>query len=146
MLEICTAAVWMKFRGRVICPITMVRSHWLGSCSQPHLTSAYISRHNRALCLLQHTLSTSSPTAWYTIMDATSSSRLPPSVSATRIPSWLLPSVPPATLSKLRPDILILKGLSITTYFTLSSLLLAHDTYTLSTLKSSCTVHIIELS
>ena len=79
-------------------------------------------------------------------MDATSSSRLPPSVSATRIPSWLLPSVPPATLSKLRPDILILKGLSITTYFTLSSLLLAHDTYTLSTLKSSCTVHIIELS
>ena len=44
------------------------------------------------------------------------------------------------------PDILILKGLSIPTYLTLSSLLLTHDANTLSALKSSCTIHIIELS
>ena len=120
--------------------------HWLGSCSHPRLKSAYIARHNRALCLIQSTLSRSSTTAWYTIMDATSSTNLPPGVASTRLPTWLLPNVPPDVLRLLRPDLLVIHGLSLAKYHSLSPLLALHDPHTIASLKSSCVLHPVELT
>ena len=94
--------------------------HCLGSCCHPQLKSSYIARHNRSLCLIQKTLSACSPTAWFTIMDASSSTRLPPGVASTRLPTWLLPYLPPSSLDKLRPDMLIFRGLSLTRFSSIS--------------------------
>ena len=120
--------------------------HWLGQCSHPILKSAYIARHNRALCRIQDTISTSAPQAWLTIMDASPSSKLPPGVTATRLPSWLLPSLPPPDLARLRPDLLIFHGLSITDYTRLAPVLASHDPTTLAHLRSTCLLYIVELT
>ena len=114
---------------------------WLGSCSHPVLKSAYIARHNKALCLIQKTLSTTAPAAWYTILDASAADRLPPGVSGNRLPSWLLPSLPSSTLSLLRPDMLVIQGLSLSSSRLITAQLTAHDPTTLTTLallKASC--------
>jgi hypothetical protein len=99
--------------------------HWLGECSHPLISPAYTARHNRALCSIQATVSKSSPTPWFTIMDATPSDSLPFGVHSTHLPAWLFAShtpfppslVPPAGIEHvrplLRPDMLILHGLSL---------------------------------
>ena len=120
--------------------------HWLGSCTHPHLKSSYIARHNRAVCLIQSTLTRFSPSSWYTVMDASSSTKLPPGVASTRLPAWLLPHVPHNVLKLLRPDILIVQGLDVTSFHTLSPLLDHLDPPTLASLKSSCTLHLVELT
>ena len=120
--------------------------HCLGSCCHPQLKSSYIARHNRSLCLIQKTLSACSPTAWYTIMDASSSTRLPPGVASTRLPTWLLPSLPTSSLDKLRPDMLIFHGLSLARFSSLSTLLSNHDPTTIADLKTSCILHVVELT
>ena len=48
---------------------------------------------------------------YYTIMDACALADLPPEVQTKRIPEWLLPAVPPDTLKRMRPDLLIIEGL-----------------------------------
>ena len=120
--------------------------HWLGSCSHPVLKSAYIARHNKALCLIQKTISTTAPAAWYTILDASAADRLPPGVSGNRLPSWLLPSLPSSTLSLLRPDMLVIQGLSLSSSRLITAQLTAHDPTTLALLKASCLLYIVELS
>ena len=120
--------------------------HWLGSCSHPILKAAYIARHNKALCLIQKAISTTSPAAWYTVLDASAADSLPPGVSCNRLPSWLLPSLPPSTLACLRPDLLIIKGLSLSSSRDLSALLTQHDPATIASLKASCRLYIAELS
>ena len=49
----------------------------------------------------------------FTIMDATPDTSLPPGGYDTHIPQWMLPAVPPATLCSLRPDLLLIEGLTI---------------------------------
>ena len=120
--------------------------HWLGGCTHPHLKSSYIHRHNRAVRLIQSTLSRFSPSSWYTIMDACPSATLPHGVSGTRLPAWLLPHVTPDVLLRLRPDMLIIKGLDLSTFDSLSPLLSALDPSTLASLKSTCTIHLVELA
>jgi hypothetical protein len=79
----------------------------------------------------------------YTIMDATSRDRLPVGVSGTRIPAWMLPSVPLDTLPKLRPDILMVHGLSPAAAPSATSRPLSPSA--LRAMQCSCTVHVVEL-
>ena len=77
-------------------------------------------------------------------MDATSSDALPHGVAATRIPQWVLPSVPPDTLRRLRPDLLIFQGLA-STDSRIPPPNSPHAT-NLRSLQARVTVHIIELT
>ena len=79
-------------------------------------------------------------------MDASSSTRLPPGVASTRLPTWLLPSLPPSSLDKLRPDMLIFHGLSLSRFSSISTLLSTHDPTTIAELKASCILHVVELT
>ena len=85
----------------------------------------------------------------YTILDATSRRSLPQGVASTRIPPWILPDVDPDTLARLRPDILIVHGLSYTRFASLQPLLESPDPSVsrpaLRSLQHSCTIHIVEL-
>ena len=78
------------------------------------------------------------------VMDACASTRLPPGVASTRLPAWLLPHVPPDVLKRLRPDMLIIHGLDLPTFHSLSLLLAAFDSPTIASLKSTCTIHLVE--
>ena len=95
-----------------------------------------------ALCLIQKTITTTSPAAWYTVLDASAADRLPPGVSGNRLPSWLLPSLPSSTLSLLRPDMLVIQGLSLSSSCLMTAQLTAHDPTTLVFLKASCPLYI----
>ena len=74
---------------------------------------------------------------------------LTPGVFSTRIPPWILPQVDPDTLDSLRPDMLIIQGLSHSKFTSIRSHLESPDPSisrpTLRTLQRSCTIHIIEL-
>ena len=134
--------------------------HWLGDCSHPLISPAYTARHNRALCSIQATVSKCSPTPWFTIMDATPSDSLPFGVHSTRLPAWLFAThtpfphslVPPDGIEHLRPllrpDMLILHGLSLSDWARYSSRLdCPHpDLDLLTELRNTCTIHIVELT
>lgn len=109
----------------------------------PELKAQYILRHNKALLSVYKALARGSHGGSFTIMDATSRDRLPIGVSSTRLPAWLLPSVPLDILSKLRPDILLVHGLSPTAAPSPDAAPLS--TTALRALQSSCTVHVVEL-
>ena len=79
-------------------------------------------------------------------MDACPSTKLPPGVASTRLPAWLLPNVPPDVLKRLRPDMLIIHGLDMPTFHACSLLLATLDSATLTALKSTCTIHLVELT
>ena len=66
--------------------------HILGSC--PELSNCHISRHNKSLCLIQDYILDNSLGQYYTILDATSRSALPPGVADTRLPSMDVPWPP----------------------------------------------------
>ena len=121
------------------------QGHLLGACTHPDLEALYIKRHNLALTMIQRSISIHSDLAnCYTIMDATSVNSLPPGVSATRIPPWVLPSVPDDQRLRLRPDLLIFEGLTST-----DTRLPSHTTRAapnLHSLQQRVIVHIIELT
>ena len=121
--------------------------HILGAC--PLLSAPIISRHNRAVCLLYRHISLGSFGGHFTILDATSRRSLPPGVMSTRIPSWILPDVDLSTLARLRPDILIIHGLSHSLFASLRPSLESPDPsvslLALRSLQRTCTVHIVEL-
>jgi len=80
----------------------------------------------------------------YTIMDATSANSLPSGVSATRIPPWVLPTVPDDQRRRLRPDLLIFAGLASTD--TRLPPPETRATPNLRSLQRGVTIHIIELT
>ena len=86
--------------------------HILGGCQHTDMTALYISRHNEAVRAIAKALSRGSLSGHYMIMDACAAGALPHYVSATRLPPWLLPGMPDGQRKKLRPDILIVEGLS----------------------------------
>jgi hypothetical protein len=95
--------------------------------------------------MIQRSISIQSDLAnCYTIMDATSANSLPPGVSATRIPPWVLPSVPDDQRLRLRPDLLIFAGLASTDTRLPSPKTRA--TPNLRSLQRGVTIHIIELT
>ena len=70
---------------------------------------------------------------------------LPPGVSATRIPEWMLPLVPPAQRALFRPDLLLIPGLTTETLWMLHSAttpahLRAHVTSIRQMWLSSCSL------
>ena len=121
--------------------------HILGAC--PLLSSSIIARHNRAVCLLHRFIRSGSLGGNFTILDATSADSLPSEVFSSRIPPWILPAVDPLTLNRLRPDILIIQGLTHTRFATLRPALESPDpsiaTPALRALQRDCMVHIVEL-
>ena len=74
-------------------------------------------------------------------MDATARSALPPGVSDTRLPPWMLPDIPPALVMKFRPDLLIIEGL---THVAVSSHNM-FDPAVLSHFQAFCIIHLLEL-
>jgi len=76
-------------------------------------------------------------------MDATSTSALPHGVSDTRVPQWMLPSLPPDTLALLRPDILLIEGLTVAHFHAIQASL--YSPTVLSSLQARCLIHILEL-
>ena len=119
--------------------------HILGECSHPKLAACYISRHNAAVCLIQSAIDHGDLGSCFTIMDATSLRNLPLGIHSTRLPRWLLPDVDPVTRNKLRPDILLIQGLSPASYSGKHNLLDACDCDTLAHLHSTCVIHLIEV-
>lgn len=122
----------------------------MGSCTNPHLKSLYISRHNKALQKIWATLhSYTTRNNTIAIMDATGSTNRPPGIISTRLPLWLLPphlQTDPnitQTFIRMRPDLLIIEGL------TQQQLPALNDTDQAtfhSTIKPRCTIHILELT
>jgi hypothetical protein len=103
----------------------------------------YILRHNRAVLRIQRAMVHGSMGGSFTIMDASAATRLPVGVAGTRIPQWMLPDVAPLLLSKLRPDLLVVHGLSSSLAPALD--VLALEPAALSVLQHGCVVHLVEL-
>lgn len=126
-----------------LCPVCRsapdTPGHILGAC--PALTAYHISRHNKAVCFIQDAVKNGSMGGCFTIMDATSLTDLPDDVADTRIPSWMLPGLDPTIRARLRPDLLLVQGLSV-------SDVVSHnlsDPVVLSRFQRTCTVHILEV-
>ena len=79
------------------------------------------------------------------MLPATKSS-LPFDVSDSRLPQWMLPTLPETIRLRLRPDILIVHGLTQHSFcHTFRIPLEQLDLVTLAAVQRSCTVHIIEV-
>jgi hypothetical protein len=113
--------------------------HILGAC--PALAAYHISRHNKAVCFIQDAVRNGSLGGCFTIMDATSLSDLPDDIAGSRIPAWMLPNVDPAFRARLRPDLLLVHGLSVSDVVSYD---LSHP-LVLSYFQRSCTIHILEV-
>ena len=107
-----------------------------------------IARHNKALVLLQKCIYKGSLGGCFTIMDATSRSRLPVGVSGTRLPRWLLPASATAAphdtaadLLPFRPDIMLIAGLP-----TAGAPIEALPFAAFVVLQSTCVIHLVELT
>ena len=107
-----------------------------------------IARHNKALVLLQKCIYQGSLGGCFTIMDATSRSRLPVGVSGTRLPRWLLPASATAAphdtaadLLPFRPDIMLIAGLP-----TAAAPTEALPAAALAVLQATCVIHLVELT
>ena len=133
-----------------ICPLSHTHGrapdtsgHILGSCRHPELKACYIARHNKALVRIHSAFLLGSKASSMMILDATSRKKLPTGVYHNRIPQWMLPSVTPAILDALRPDILLLDGFPLVEAPPLSVLNLspAH----LRRIQKRCTLVVAEL-
>jgi hypothetical protein len=131
-----------------VAPFRDTSGHILGSCTHPDMKACYISRHNKALCTLQRALhNLSHKSGMFTIMDATAASALPNGVHSNRIPRWMLPHVLDNKLAKLRPDMLLIDGLSHSDLAHIQPLpahQVLHPTE-LYNLQQQCIVHVVEL-
>ena len=81
----------------------------LGECRNPDIKSMIIKRHNDAVQLLYKAVLASDIGGCYTIMDA---GHLPGETIHDRIPRWILPNTPGAERTKMRPDLLLITGLT----------------------------------
>jgi hypothetical protein len=88
--------------------------HLLGGCSHPACAALRIKRHDTATKIVQETFAEGSKTGnMCMIMDAGALSDLPKTVGWKRMRPWMLPRTDAATLAKMRPDILIVKDLTL---------------------------------
>ena len=129
----------MAFALSVIVLQTLLATLWVAApiC----LVIMCISRHNKAICHIQDAIMLGSKGGCFTIMDATARSALPSGVSATRLPSWMLPDEPIGSLNRLRPDLLLIDGL---TDLDVSTHDLA-DPVVLNHFQQSCIIHVLEV-
>jgi ribonuclease HI len=86
--------------------------HILGGCRHRTLKGHYISRHDKAVRKIFRALQKGPQGGHFCIMDAGKmQTALQEAANGKRIPEWVLPDVDPDLLSKMRPDILRIKGL-----------------------------------
>jgi ribonuclease HI len=95
-----------------LCPLIDGTAHILGECTHPQMIAHRISRHNQAVLILQKALQKGTLGGFVTILDATAKSDLPEDCIDTRIPAWVLPKVPEADRTKLRPDMMVFENLT----------------------------------
>lgn len=89
--------------------------HLLGGCKEKSCKAITIERHNVGVRICHRAITRSSTFGGcYCVMDACSSTSLPPGVDSTRLPAWILPAGHPylQEVTTLRPDILIIEGLA----------------------------------
>ena len=113
--------------------------HLLGECSHRDNQSMHIARHNKAVGLIQDAIASGPLGGSYMVMDACGRDAAPDTVASTRLPPWLLPTMPAHVRDKLRPDILIIEGLPPH-----AGIALTTASPSLSHLQRSCRIHIIE--
>ena len=118
--------------------------HILGSCNHPDMNKQYITRHNKALHIIQRAIFRGPKGGYFTIMDATSVDNLPCGVAFTRIPKAFLPALTENVRSKYRPDIMLVEGLPSVGPSAPTSLSFTWDSRTTSDLQSRCKIHILE--
>ena len=84
-------------------------SHMLAGCPHPKFKASYISRHDRAVKLLQTALSKGSMGNCITYMDTGKREDLPTGVAGKLLPNWLRPpAIPRGNWRRYRPDIPLL--------------------------------------
>jgi hypothetical protein len=80
----------------------------------------------------------------FTIMDATAANALPPDVAATRVPAWMLPHLPATERALLRPDMLLVQGLTAEDAINYANRR-PRDLWELAAIQARCKVHIVEV-
>lgn len=115
--------------------------HTFAGCLHPQIKAHTISRHNKAVQIIHKAIGTGELGGSYCIVDATKQDHLPAGVASNRLPAWLLPNVDATTLAKLRPDILLVKGLPTREADGLVRL----PQQDLAQLQRTCTILIIEI-
>ena len=118
--------------------------HILGACNHPDMNKQYITRHNKALQMIQRAILRGPKGGSFTIMDATSADNLPCGVAFTRIPKAFLPELTETVRSKYRPDIMLVENLPLAGPNTPDSLSFTWDNRTKFDLQSRCKIHILE--
>ena len=123
-----------------LCPLLDGTNHVLGGCDNPLMEARYTARHNNAVLHIHNAVRQGSLGAYYTVLDATSLTNLPPGVSDNRLPKWLLPGVSSRDRERMRPDMLVVEGLLDKH---VKSMVFGSHAY--RTLKRKCIVHVLEV-
>jgi hypothetical protein len=105
------------------------------------MKAAYITRHNKALQIIQRSILHGPKGGSFLIMDATSSSALPYGVSFTRIPKCFLPSLSDDLRLQFRPDIMMVEGLLTTDARAPDSMFHVWSRQAKAAIQSDCTIH-----
>ena len=92
-----------------LCKLPDSCAHMLGGCQHPDIKAMTIKRHNTAVQLLHKATQASELGGCYTLMDA---GHLPGELVHTRIPKWMLPDTDDDMRNQLRPDLLLIQGLT----------------------------------
>jgi ribonuclease HI len=83
--------------------------HMLGGCLNPDIRSMIIKRHNDAVQLLYKAILASDLGGCYAVMDA---GHMPGEMLHSRIPKWMLPNTPDTERARMRPDLLLVSGIT----------------------------------
>ena len=81
----------------------------LGGCPNPTIRGIVIQRHNYAAQLIYKAILASDIGGSYAIVDA---GHMPGETTHNRIPKWMLPNTPDETRQRMRPDLLLVTGLT----------------------------------
>jgi hypothetical protein len=85
--------------------------HILGGCMHKQMKAAYISRHNKAVQTIYKAITMGNNGRYCMVMDAGPADKLPPGTTS-RLPRWTLPATTRTQLTKMRPDIAIIEGVT----------------------------------
>ena len=126
--------------GIALCPLPDGTNHVLGGCDNPLMEARYTARHNNAVVHIYKAFRQGSMDAYYTVLDATSLTNLPPGVSNNRLPKWLLPRVRNRHRRRMRPDMLVVEGLLDADLENIVS-----GSYAYRAMKRNCIIHVLEV-
>jgi len=147
------------------CPLCTMEdgcTHIFSECQHPNMRGHYISRHNQAVKLIHKAVQQGGIGGCFSIVDATRQDDLPEGVESTRLPEWLLPSVPPEQLKRMRPDILVVEGMPANSAQAYQALRASYDSRTskrsraggpgrhrnindAQAFRAKCMIHVVEV-